>query len=187
MKCIIIDDEPLAIEVLKQHIEKIKDLEIIGTFSNAMEAFTIVQEQKVDLMFLDIQMPKLTGIDFLKTLHNPPQVILTTAYREYALEGYELDVVDYLIKPIPFDRFLKALSKAFRNNVTPVSSNIEQTTEQDTISKPFVYVKVDKTMVRVELENIIYVESLKNYVRIKTKEKRPHHTSHYYLYGRQTS
>lgn len=106
-KCVIIDDEPLAIELIKDHISKFSDLEIVGTASNAIEGFELLKAQQVDLIFLDIQMPMLTGIEFLKSLSDSPKVIFTTAYREYALESYELEVVDYLLKPISFDRFLR--------------------------------------------------------------------------------
>lgn len=111
LTCYIIDDEPLAIEVIENHVSKIDGLEVVATFQNAVKAFQALRETKVDVLFLDIQMPRLTGIEFLKTLKNPPKVIFTTAYREYALEGFELDVVDYLLKPISFNRFLKLLIK----------------------------------------------------------------------------
>ena len=113
LTCYIIDDEPLAIEVIENHVSKIDGLDVVATFQNAVKAFQALRETKVDVLFLDIQMPRLTGIEFLKTLKNPPKVIFTTAYREYALEGFELDVVDYLLKPISFDRFLKAVDKVF--------------------------------------------------------------------------
>ena len=108
MKCIIVDDEPLAIEIMESYVSKVDQLKLAGTFRNAVSAFTFLQQNQVDLIFLDIQMPKLSGIDFLKTLKNPPKVIFTTAFRDYALDGFELEVADYLLKPIPFDRFLKA-------------------------------------------------------------------------------
>ena len=114
IKCIIIDDEPLAIKVISRHIEHVNNLELVGTFENAMEGFSFLQTDEVDLIFLDIQMPKITGLVFLKSLRKRPLVILCTAYREYALEGFELDVVDYLLKPIPFDRFLQAVDKALQ-------------------------------------------------------------------------
>lgn len=113
LTCYIIDDEPLAIEVLQSHLEKISRIKIEGTFQNAIKAFEAFQDNPVDLLFLDIQMPGLTGIKLLRSLKNPPQVIFTTAYREYAVEGFELDVTDYLLKPIPFERLLKAINKAF--------------------------------------------------------------------------
>ena len=112
LKCIIVDDEPLAIRVIENYLSKIDDIVVIAKCEDAIEAFQILQKEKIDLLFLDIQMPELTGIDFLKTITNPPKVIITTAYREYAIYGYELDVVDYLLKPISFERFLKAIRKS---------------------------------------------------------------------------
>jgi two-component SAPR family response regulator len=111
MNCIIVDDEPLAIEILESYVSKVEQLSLTGTFRNAVSAFTFLQQHPVDLIFLDIQMPKLSGIDFLKTLKNPPRVIITTAFRDYAIDGFELEVADYLLKPIPFERFLKAVAK----------------------------------------------------------------------------
>src|SRR5436190_1204954 len=111
MKCIIVDDEPLAIEILESYVGKIEQLQLLGTFRNAVSAFTFLQQHHVDLIFLDIQMPRLSGIDFLKSLKNPPKVIFTTAFRDYAIEGFDLEVADYLLKPIPFERFLKAVAK----------------------------------------------------------------------------
>jgi len=112
-RCLIVDDEPLAIKLIESHVQKLENLEVVGTCTNAMAAFDILRNKRVDLMFMDIQMPQITGIEFLKTLKNPPKVIITTAYREYALEGYELDVIDYLLKPISFERFLKAVNKYY--------------------------------------------------------------------------
>jgi len=166
IRCIIVDDEPLAIEVLESYADRISNLEIVATCKNAIKAFEILQKEQVDLIFLDIQMPKLTGIDFLKSLTKPPKVIFTTAYRDYAIQGYELDVVDYLLKPISFDRFLKAVGKVFDVNST--SAN-----ESDTISEEndYIYLKADKKMVKVRLHEILYIESLKDYVRVKTSNK----------------
>jgi YesN/AraC family two-component response regulator len=112
--CLIVDDEPLARELMRNHIQKLDNFEIVAECSDAMKALEALRNHKVDLMFMDIQMPQITGIEFLKTLKHPPQVIITTAYREYALEGFELDVVDYLLKPITFERFLKAVNKYFQ-------------------------------------------------------------------------
>lgn len=166
IKCIIVDDEPLAIEVIESYIDRITDLEIVAKCKNALTAFELLQKEKVDLIFLDIQMPKLTGLDFLKSLKYPPKVILTTAYRDYALEGYELDVVDYLLKPISFERFLKAVSKVYDVNTTTEE-------EKDAIpeSEEYIYLKADKKMVKVRLHEILYIESLKDYVRVSTSNK----------------
>ncbi|SKC62670.1 LytR/AlgR family response regulator transcription factor [Ohtaekwangia koreensis] len=167
MKCIIVDDEPLAIEILESYVSKIDQLEIAGTFRNAVTAFTFLQQNKIDLIFLDIQMPKLSGIDFLRTLKNPPKVIFTTAFRDYALDGFELEVVDYLLKPIPFERFLKAVAKVLHQ---PSAAAPAQKTEPSG-SESFVYFKVDKKMIKTKMTDILYIESIKDYVKVKTSEK----------------
>lgn len=165
MKCIIVDDEPLAIEILESYVARIEELELTGTFRNAIAAFSFVQQNPVDLIFLDIEMPKLSGIDFLRTLKNPPKVIITTAYRDYAIEGFELEVVDYLLKPIPFERFLKSVGKVLHSRVeTPVST---QVAPQDS----FIYFKVDKKMVKTKIADILYIESIKDYVKVRTADK----------------
>jgi len=170
MKCIIVDDEPLAIEVIESYVARLDDFEIVAKCSNALKAFEILQKQEVDVIFLDIQMPKLTGIEFLKSLQHPPQVIFTTAYRDYAIESYELDVVDYLLKPISFDRFMKAVGKLY--NEHKVAPQIAPSTPQTAESEDtYIYLKVDKKMVKILLKDILYIESLKDYVRIKTNEK----------------
>src|SRR5690349_15337724 len=167
MKCIIVDDEPLAIEIMESYVSKIDQLEISGTFRNAVTAFTFVQQNPVDLIFLDIQMPKLSGIDFLKTLKNRPKVIFTTAFRDYALEGFELEVVDYLLKPIPFDRFLKAIAKVLHQPQTVTAAVTTPKADQES----FVYFKVDKKMIKTRMADILYIESIKDYVKVKTLEK----------------
>ncbi|WEK20886.1 MAG: LytTR family DNA-binding domain-containing protein [Candidatus Pedobacter colombiensis] len=171
IKCLIVDDEPLAQDVLKKYIGQLDSLCLEGTCNNAIEALTVLQQQKIDLLFLDIQMPKLSGIDFLKTLSQCPKVILTTAYRDYAPEAFELSVMDYLLKPIPFERFLTSINKYHalhkRSEALPafVLPLLPATTD------PFIYLKADKKMVKVLLKDIIYIESLKDYVRVKTPEK----------------
>ncbi|MGL1888818.1 MAG: LytTR family DNA-binding domain-containing protein [Reichenbachiella sp.] len=166
-KCILVDDEPLALEILESYVEKIDCLEIVGQFRNAIKAFNFLQEgNEVDLIFLDIQMPKLTGIEFLKTLKNPPQVIFTTAYRDYALEGFELEVLDYMLKPISFDRFMKGVSK-FQSTFQPVLTEPTVDNEVDT----FIFFKSDKKNIKVLLKDILYIESVKDYVKIKTADK----------------
>lgn len=165
MKCIIVDDEPLAIEIMESYVGKVEQLRLEGTFRNAVTAFTFLQQHPVDLIFLDIQMPKLSGIDFLKTLKNPPKVIFTTAFRDYALDGFELEVADYLLKPIPFDRFLKAVGKVLHQ---PVSQPVSTAAKQD---DNYVYFKVDKKMIKVRMSEILYIESIKDYVKVKTGDK----------------
>lgn len=168
IRCIIVDDEPLAIEVIESYISRLENIEVAAKCSNALKAFDILKKEPIDLIFLDIQMPKLTGLDFIKTLQNPPKVIITTAYRDYALEGYELNVVDYLLKPISFERFLKAVSRVYHTEVTPETSDIIKDIESE---EAYIYLKADKKMVKVHLGDILYIESLKDYVRVKTHDK----------------
>ena len=168
-KCIIVDDEPLAIEILESYVGKVEELQLVSTFRNAISAFTFLQQHPVDLIFLDIQMPKLSGIDFLKTLKHPPKVIFTTAFRDYALEGFELEIVDYLLKPIPFDRFLKAVAKVFHQPIVPYTSS--HTTKQEAAPDNYVYFKVDKKMIKTKMADVLYIESIKDYVKVKTADK----------------
>ncbi|MEO9872477.1 LytR/AlgR family response regulator transcription factor [Ekhidna sp.] len=166
IKCLIVDDEPLAIEILQSYVERVESLELIATCNNAVKAFDVLKKESVDLLLLDIQMPKLTGIEFLKVLNPSPKVIFTTAYREYAVESYELNVVDYLLKPIAFDRFLMAINKVVKNGSSTLEMaqpKIESTQDGD----PFLFLKVDRKMVKVYLKDITYIESLKDYVRVK--------------------
>ncbi|MTI89536.1 MAG: response regulator transcription factor [Balneolaceae bacterium] len=167
--CFIIDDEPLAIEVIESHIEKLDSIEIKGTFQNAIKAFQALKDTPVDLLFLDIQMPRLSGIEFLKTLKNPPLVIFTTAYREYALEGFELDVVDYLLKPISFERFLKAIDKVMSQRKAPSPEKISNGDSDSEAN--YLFVPVNKKYIKICLEEILYVESKRDYVLIKTESK----------------
>lgn len=158
---IIVDDEPLAQDVLETYIEKIPDLNLVQKCNNALEANEVLKQHDIDLMFLDIQMPQLTGIDFLKTLKKAPEVIFTTAYPNYAIEGFELNALDYLLKPISLERFMKAVNKAIdqinlkRND----TSNDNSKEEAD-----FIFVKSDKKLIKVLYEDIIYIEGLKDYV-----------------------
>ena len=169
IKCLIVDDEPLAIDVIKDYIDRVPQLKLVKTCNDAMEALQEINNYNIDLLFLDIEMPAMNGIDFLKSLSNPPQVILTTAFRKYAFDSYDVDVIDYLLKPISFNRFFKSISKYIKlNSSKPQQSNIE-------ISQPAksssIYVYADKKNIKVHLEDIIYVESIKDYVRIHTEEK----------------
>jgi len=167
-KCLIIDDEPLAIEVIESHLGHFEDIETVAKCNNAIEAFNIIKQKQVDLIFLDIQMPQITGIDFVKTLTNPPKVILTTAYREYAIEGYELDVVDYLLKPISLERFMKAVDKYYQ---IVKSDLFVFDTKSESQSDPFLYVKSERKIQKIFLNEITYIESLKDYIQINTKTK----------------
>jgi len=171
----LVDDEPLALDVLESYIQRVDGLELTARCENALKAFEVLRNQTIDLIFLDIQMPKLNGIDFLKTIQNPPKVIFTTAYRDYALEAFDLDAVDYLLKPIPFGRFLKALSKAFGqiNSSTQHTGNITGNEDYEPyISTDTLIVKSDKKMIKINLRDIIYIESLKDYVIIHLSDKR---------------
>ncbi len=171
--CLIIDDEPPAREILKQHIAGVEALELAGTCSNAVEAVSFLKEHQVDLLLLDIQMPQLLGTNFIRTLKNPPKVIFTTAYRKYAVEGFELDAVDYLLKPISFERFLKAVNKVLQLNISaahamPTSATKEK---QNGESNSFLYFRAERKMVKVFFRDILYVEGLKDYIRIVTDNK----------------
>ena len=168
IKVIIVDDEPLALDVLETYIEKIPEFQLVKKCSNAVEANIALKEHDIDLMFLDIQMPQLTGIDFLKTLTHPPLVIFTTAYPNYAIEGFELNALDYLLKPISLDRFLKATNKAIeRLNATAPQQAPKEMPETD-----YMFVKADKKLVKINYEDIVYIEGLKDYVIIKLEQER---------------
>jgi len=170
IRCIVVDDEPLALRVIESHIEKMQDIELVAKCSNAIDAFAVLKNKKIDLIFLDIQMPELTGLDFLKTLQNPPHVILTTAYRNYAIDAFDLDVLDYLLKPISFERFLKSVNK-FYNRKKESILNIKQNATADIETSGFIYIKKGKSMIKILVKNIIFVESLKDYVKIHTKDQ----------------
>lgn len=174
IKVIIVDDEPLAQDVLETYVEKFPELSLVQKCNNALEANEVLKNQDIDLMFLDIQMPQLTGIDFLKTLTRPPLVIFTTAYPNYALEGFELNALDYLLKPISLERFIKAVNKAVeqiklqRNEPGSASSNaVEGGDHPD-----YIFVKADKKLVKVNYHDIIYIEGLKDYVIIRMENQR---------------
>lgn len=161
LRCLIVDDEPPALDVLRSHIANTPMLEVAGECHNAMGAFDFLQRQQVDLLFLDIQMPKLSGTELLKALTAPPKVIFTTAHREYAMDGFDLNAVDFLLKPISFDRFLKAVQKAVQTEVRPTK------TDESAVESPrFLYFRADRKMVKVFINDITHIESLKDYVKI---------------------
>lgn len=166
IKCIIVEDEPLAVEVLRNYIDQIPHLSLVATLENAFEAIEFLHREKVDLLFLDIHLPRLTGLDFLKSLSSPPKVIITTAYDRYAMKGYELHVVDYLLKPIEFGRFLVAINKLDK---PAVKESIPATVKED---RPFKFFHSDRKKVKVYLDEIIYIESLKEYIRIVTEKQK---------------
>lgn len=167
IQCLIVDDEPPARDVLRRYIELMPSLSLSGECANAVETMSFLQQHPVDLLFLDIHMPQLKGIDLLKILSNPPKVILTTAHAEYALEGYSLDVVDYLLKPIQFDRFLKAVSKAFQY-AKPVTANGSVPANDEVKKESYIYLRADRKMIKVLLQDILYVESMKDYIKVFT-------------------
>ncbi|WP_212004544.1 LytTR family DNA-binding domain-containing protein [Chitinophaga sp. HK235] len=161
IKCLIADDEPLAIALLQNHIGQLSTLEIVGTCANALQAAQELRTKQVDLLFLDIKMPQITGIEFLRTLRQPPAVIFTTAYREYALEGYELDIVDYLLKPITFERFFKAVERYY-SRFSPKetqAANIRNTPQEE-----YIFIKTGNKYNKILTSDILYIESVKDYV-----------------------
>lgn len=164
-KCLIVDDEPLAIEVLKSHISKIGSVEIAGTACDAFEAFAFLTRNKVDLMFLDIHMPEMKGTELIKSLSNPPAVILTTAHRQYALEGYDLNVVDYLLKPISFERFMQAIEKFY----TLFAVNDEVSVHKKGTSDEFLYLREKNIIHKIPVAEIVYVESMGDNLKIVTE------------------
>jgi DNA-binding LytR/AlgR family response regulator len=163
---IIVDDEPLAQDVIETYVEKMPELNLIQKCNNALEANEALKKHDIDLMFLDIQMPQLTGIDFLKTLTNPPVVIFTTAYPNYAIEGFELDALDYLLKPISLERFMKAANKA----IDQINLKNSEGSGGGADGEDFIFVKADKKLVKVKYADIIYIEGLKDYVIIRLAE-----------------
>ena len=162
IRCLLVDDEPIALDILTSYVRQVDGLELVGRCRSAVEAFTVLQNKPVDLLFVDIQMPQLSGLDLLRTLPNAPKAVITSAYREYALEGYELDVLDYLIKPIPFERFMKAVGKLVTH--WPVAAFQPQVLTEE----PFIFVKEDRRLIRLLLRDIISLESLRDYVRFRT-------------------
>ncbi len=162
INCIIIDDEPLAINVIKNHLKEFNDINLVKTFSNAIDGLSFIKENKIDLIFLDINMPILDGFSFIKSLENKPHIIITTAHSEFAVESYELDVLDYLVKPIPFQRFVKSINKVFRI----FSKNNSSITSAE---KSSIFIKMDKKkMKKIYLDEILVIESLKDYLKINT-------------------
>jgi DNA-binding LytR/AlgR family response regulator len=168
-RCLIIDDEPLAIKLIRSHLSKLDSFEIAGECKNPLKAVEFLKKEKIDLMFLDINMPEITGLDFLKTLPNPPYVIITTAYREYAIEGYDLDVVDFLLKPISFERFLKAINR-FCNRTRPsILKNGNNFIE--TQDKKHIHIQDGKNIFKLLYEDIFYFEGYGEYVKVITTNK----------------
>ncbi len=163
-KCIIIDDEPIAIRVIANYLQNIQRIDSVGEFTNALDALKILHSQNVDLLFLDIQMPGINGLDFIKTLANPPKVIYTTAFRNYAADAFEVDAIDYLVKPIPFDRFLKAINKFFDIKQGIKSNGLDEL--------DYIILKSDKKNHKIKVDEILYIESLDDYVRVHAKSNK---------------
>lgn len=162
-KVIVVDDEPLAINVLKNYVQQVNQLELIQTFSNAVDANLFLQENEVDIIFLDINMPILDGLEFLASLKKAPMIVITTAHEEYALKSFELEAIDYLVKPIPFPRFLRAINRII--SLKQGAAGVGHSSGE----KPSIFVKVDKKKLqKIFIDEIVVVESLKDYIRIKT-------------------
>lgn len=172
ISCLIVDDEPLARNLLKEYVNKVPYLELKGTCANALEALEVLRRESVDLLLLDIQMPDITGTTFVKTLQRKPLVVFTTAYSEYALESYELDVVDYLLKPVTFERFLRAIDKVSQRLTPegkPVSADKSESSEP---AASFIFIKDGTKLIKVLWEDIRYIEGLKDYVTIHTRDQK---------------
>ncbi len=165
--CLVVDDEPMAREIICSYVAKIDTLELIGTCKNGMEAFQTLQQKSIDLLFLDINMPELTGISLAKALDKPTQVIFTTAYREYALDGFEVQALDYLLKPISFERFLKAIQKYTELHPTKKTT----LSQERLLTSDSIYIRADRKMVKINLAEILYVESTGDYLKFHTSAK----------------
>lgn len=170
IRCLVVDDEPLALDILEDYISKVPFLTLVKTTTSAIEGLSLVQSDAIDLVFLDVQMPELTGIQFLKIINGKCDVILTTAYSQYALDGYELDVVDYLLKPIAFDRFYKAAQKVLQANGNGQQSAPEQSVTSG--NHDFIFVKTEHKIQKIYMDDILYIEGLKDYISIFTKTER---------------
>lgn len=173
IRCLVVDDEPLALDIIVDYISKVPFLKLVKSTISAIEGLSLVQNDEVDLVFLDVQMPELTGIQFLKIINGKCDVILTTAYSQYALEGYDLDVTDYLLKPIAFDRFYKAAQKVLQkkqDNSQP-PSQIAEASVQNNLNN-FIFVKTEHKIQKIYLDDILYIEGLKDYISIFTKTER---------------
>ena len=164
IRCIIIDDESLAINVIENHLKSFDHVEIIATFNNPLKAYNIIEHEKIDVIFLDINMPQMTGFTFVENLNHKPLIVITSAYREYAVKSYELNILDYLVKPVPFNRFLKTINKIYQQLY--VSSSLGDSSLQH---EPHIFLKVNKKLLKINLNDILFIESLKDYIKIITK------------------
>jgi DNA-binding LytR/AlgR family response regulator len=171
MKCIIIDDEPLARAGMELHIKQVPQLELVGNFSNPLDAIELIQTNAVELMFLDINMPEINGLDFMKSLAQSPMVIFATAYPQYAADSYEFNAIDYLLKPIRFERFFKAVNKALNYKTLLISQNWDAN-KVESVSEDFIYIKADRKYFKILFKDICYIEGLKDYVIIHLRDRR---------------
>lgn len=177
IKCIIVDDEEIATKIISSHLSHFSDFKVVGVYHSAVEAFSVVESHPIDVLFLDIQMPKVTGIEMLKTLKNPPLTILTTAHRDYAIESYELDVVDYLLKPIGLRRFMQAISRVRQRlqlpsgQLTEEKSNPDEPAPSTTLpASGHVFIKTNRAFQKVAFLSILHIEAIKNHVKVVTKK-----------------
>ena len=166
IKCVIIDDEPLAIKVLLNYFENFSEFEVIGTFNNSLEGLEFINTNTIDALFLDINMPMMTGFELISLIENKTRVVITTAFREFAAESYDLEVLDYLVKPIPLPRFIKCIHKIeaehnLKNNIKTENHRVE----------PHIFIKVDKKMVKINIDEILFIEGMKEYIKVVTPEK----------------
>jgi two-component system response regulator LytT len=168
MKCLLVDDEPLALDILESYIHKTPDLELLGRCNNALEASEFLKNHKVDLMFLDIQMPEITGLEFMRSLNNPPLVVFCTAYSDFAVEGFELDAIDYILKPVAFDRFSKSIERAKEYLQLKKNNSVE---EPD-LDNDYIFIKANQKQIKLSYDQIHYVEAFADYVKLYTSEKR---------------
>ncbi|KUJ62787.1 two-component system response regulator [Flavobacteriaceae bacterium CRH] len=166
IKCVLIDDEPLAIKVLQNYFNNFSDFEVIGTFNNSLEALDFINSTHVDAVFLDINMPMMTGFELISLIENKTKVIITTAFREFAAESYDLDVLDYLVKPIPLPRFIKCINKI--TTEYNLKNNIKV---ENTKGDSHIFIKVDKKMMKINIEEILFVEGMKEYIKVVTPDK----------------
>jgi DNA-binding LytR/AlgR family response regulator len=166
-----VDDEPPASQLIEKYIQAIPSLHLIATCANAVDALTLLQDNPIDLIFLDIQMPHILGTDFMRTLSNPPKVIFTTAFRKFAVEGFDLDAVDYLLKPISFERFLKAINKVMKLNLSAGEKSLFTNIPEKEVENNFIYLRADRKNIKISLDDLLFIESLKNYIKVVTKDK----------------
>lgn len=168
VKCLIVDDEPVARQILERHLAKIDNVDVVASCKNAIEAFTIINSESVDLIFLDIKMPGISGLSFAKSINKSIKIIFTTAYRDYAVEGFDLQAVDYLLKPISFERLLQSIQKFLTENTGPQTSPSEEILTE---KSDFIFVRSDRKMVRISFSEILFVESLSDYIKIHLQDK----------------